>query len=145
MCDPVGVVALGIQVCGGLVSYYGSYKSQNESVAHVCTKLESLGATLLCLQKTLEDFRSVEPMVQVARNMTINCQSSLAVLEEQLRKCEATRSQDGFRGRLDLLRRRVLFPFHHATLRELETVVNILQIDLGTALHVLQLYVDIRV
>ena len=141
MCDPVGVISLGIEVCSGLVSYYDSYRSHDSYVARVCANLNGLHTILLSVQEILDGFQFTESMAQVVHERILACRGGMAMLEEKLQKCKATQLPDGIRGGLQSLRRRVLFPFHRVTLQELETTVDALQKDLGLALQALQLFV----
>lgn len=135
----VGIASLGIQVCQGLLSYYGGWKGYKGDIANAYTSItdlrETFGLLADCLRSTVLDpdrSRRVEECLR-------SCEGSLHKLEEKLHKLQGFHVPSGSRRKAYAELQRVWYPLYPKTLGKLRGIVEELQGRLSIALQVLQL------
>lgn len=136
----VGVVSLGIQVCQGLVSYYQSYKGQDEKVDDLLRDVDQLSITLETIQNCLSKphFQHFHATSQVNHNIIL-CGAAILRLNHLLTKCRQSVVPADTRERIKSLARRVVFPYHQNTIKDLRDTIKGLQNNLLVALQALHL------
>ena len=139
----VGLISLSIQSCQGLTSYYSAWKSYDEQVGHTYRNLDELRITcenLKCeLQRTIH---YQGPAVQQVVRLIASCQDGISSLHHALEQCRSVQIPDTLTAKIKLYRDRALYPFRKQTLQRLEDTVHSIQGNLGSALQLLQLYVE---
>lgn len=113
----VGIVSLGIQVCQGLVRYYGSWQDGREDIEATCNSVGNLAKTLGVLEVTLQSRTLGENEVHeehVEDSLTA-CTSSVHQLKRKLDKIEKVQGSD-IRSTLHELGRRLVYPFRERAL-----------------------------
>ncbi|PLB43768.1 hypothetical protein P170DRAFT_480727 [Aspergillus steynii IBT 23096] len=142
MCDPVGVISLGISVCQGLLAYYGPYKAFHEEIEDIICRTQNLDRTMRLLEKVLDGAQSSEvtqkaECARVAMRAIENCEQGLKRLRGTLKSCYKTSagSQSALKKKVQM--NRILYPFRRDTLMSMVSMVNGLQNNLNTALQML--------
>jgi hypothetical protein len=84
----VGVISLGLTVCQGLLTYYGSFKAYDERIHDFSNRITSFENKLKALKSVLANSQVfTSPLTAqsatVALDSIFNCQEGL----ERLRKC----------------------------------------------------------
>ena len=62
----VGIVSLGIQISGGLISYVGDVKNEKFEVTSICNQIEELGRTIEDLEKVVQPANATTSLVDPA-------------------------------------------------------------------------------
>ena len=136
----VGVISLGLQVCGGLLSYYKDFKSYNYYGDRIHRKLGGLQRTLQCLEKSLKDLAPwPKPAAENVRYQITSCEAGFQALKETWEECEVIASSNTSRERMQSLSRRLAFPFKKSKVQDVEAILSELQQNLDTALQTLLL------
>ena len=135
----VSVVSLGIQLCQGLLSYYGDYKSYDEDVSSLCRKVEDLRSTLEICADVLHKpgLTASKASVNVTKNIEA-CKDGLDSLQKSLDSCKKLSRPQGLKANLQNYGQRTLYPFKKSNLLQLQSTVVELQENLHTALLALQ-------
>jgi hypothetical protein len=137
----VGITSLGIQVCQGLLKYYGSWKDQKQNVARVLASTQGLSSTLGLLKEVLDkDFK--QENTDDVLSKIVDCESAIKEMAEELEKVKRIDSSDttpGFREKLRDHRRGLLYPFRESTLLKLQESLDDVQSNLTTAMQMLNL------
>ena len=136
----VGIISLGLQVCRGLVSYYEAYQGQDEKVADILRDISALNSSLKAIQRCLSKLssRQLETIAQ-AGDSVIDCAAVVKRLERLLAECHRTTIPPDFKERMQLLARKVAFPFRQSTIKDLKDTVKGLQINVVVALQNLEM------
>lgn len=146
MADPfsvaasaISVVSLGIQVCQGLLSYYSDYKSYDDTVGSLCTKIEGLQSTLEICEGALQ--KPGKPISNASANVTKSigaCKDNLSSLQTTLDSCKNISKPQGFRASIHDYGQQTLYPFRKSNILRLQSKVAELQDIVHTALLTLQ-------
>ena len=146
MADPlsvassaVGVISLAITTCQGVISYYNSWETQDQSIGDAKGKIERLCSSLSALEEILPKISSSSTIAAEVEQCVLSCKEGTARLQKFLRKCRENAAPLNFRDRLQDCRQRAIFPFRQSSLDSLREIVRDLEDSLGTALQVLQL------
>ena len=136
----VGVISLGLQVCGGLLSYYKAFKSYNDYGARIYGKLEGLQNTLQYLEDTLKNLSpSHHSATRNARKHIIACEHGFQALKNSWEECERVATSAPSKDWMQNLSRRAAFPFKKSKMQDTEVALTDLQQNLDTALQALQM------
>ncbi len=142
-----GIVSLGLQVCGGLITYYGAWKSHDKDVEEVFDKLTDLESTLktlagiLSIVESLDDNRA-DPL-QAARQKIHSCIDNLEKLQLALIKFESICQPTGVLDKIHNVRLRGMSFFTREELKGLRRSATETQINLSGANQILSLWVDL--
>lgn len=134
----VGVISLGIQVCQGLVKYYGSWKDAPKDVELMCKSMRSLEETLNMVNTAVKDNGVASQAQSRIRNEIDSCATSIAELQSRLievQEINGPRIWPKVHGQ----GRRLLYPFREGTLKKLIGIAVEMRDNLRFALDVLQL------
>lgn len=136
----VSIISLGLQVCQGLVSYYQTYQGQDEKVADILRDVSSLKKSLEAIQRCLPKLNSGQlDTIAQAGDSVIECAAAVKKLEQLLAECHRTAIPADFKERMQILARKVAFPFRQSTIKDLKDTVKGLQTNVVIALQILQL------
>ena len=139
----VGLISLSVQSCQSLTSYYSAWKSYDEQIGHTHRNLDELRITCENLEQELQRITQYqEPAVQQVVRLIISCRDGINSLRYALEHCQSVRIPDSLTAKIKVCRARALFPFRKQTLQRLEDTVHHIQGNLGSALQILQLYVE---
>lgn len=132
-----GLVSLGIQLCQGLLEYYGSWKDADSEVMTTFNALEDLTKVLLLLQSTLtsRDIK-LDTAAKVQASIAL-CQDGIAALQKKLHKVQLHPRGNAMGERFRSQAWRILYPFKKSTLVKLQEIVGDLRGNLHLALTVL--------
>ena len=136
----ISVVSLGIQICQGLLSYYGDYKSYDDTIGSLCRKIEGLRSTLEICEEALQ-----KPGLAISKasaNVTKSigaCKDSLASLQSMLDSCKKIPKPQRFKASIHNYGQQTLYPFKKPNVLRLKSTVAELQDNVNTALLVLQM------
>lgn len=132
MAEAIGIVSLGIQVCQGLLKYYGSWKDGRKDVAALCSSLESLSSILDRLEHTLtgtiEDKSTIKDCIKA-------CRSSIEQLDNKLSKVQSVADTGKLTAKIHDQGRRLLYPFRESTLVKLKEIVADIRSILALAVN----------
>lgn len=139
----VGLISLSIQSCQGLTSYYSIWKSYDEEIRQTYQSVEDLRIICENLEHELQRIPQVqEPAAQQVVRLIVSCQDGIQSLRHALDRCHSTQVSHSFAERIELYRARALYPFRKQTLQILKDTVQSIQGNLGSALQILQMYVE---
>lgn len=135
----ISVVSLGLQVCQGLTSYYGSWKDYDRDIDSFYCHLEGLSRNLQLLQTCLSN-QAFTPAFQgqVGKDV-LACKTEIDGLEKELAKIRSVALPSGVRDRLRSHLRRAQYPFKEAALMKLKGTVMGLQENVQLIVGVLNL------
>ena len=135
----VGVISLAITTCQGVISYYNSWDTQDQSISDAKGKTERLHNSLSALEEILPKISSSSAIAAEVEQCVLSCREGTARLQKFLGKCRENAAPLNFRDRLRDCRQRAIYPFRQSSLDSLKEIVRDLENNLGTALQVLQL------
>ncbi|KAG4441578.1 hypothetical protein IFR05_002963 [Cadophora sp. M221] len=135
----IGVVSLGIQVCQGLLQYYGSWKDSRKDVAAMCTSVESLSSTLTILEKTITGASTPDKNTQKCIEA---CSLSIEQLQKKLSKVQKVPG-DKLSTQIHDHGRRLLYPFRESTLVKLKEIVADIRSNLCLAVDTIHLQMTV--
>ena len=152
MADPlsitsgvVGILSLGIQVTQGLTTYYGLWKSHEDTLIHHDIRLDQLEKSLGILQTSISKLDHKDSLAtQNVASTIVACENGMKKLKSSLDQCRLSPAQPGLHHRVRDTSRKALFPFKKATLDSLRSTVTELQSNVDNALQILGMYVDVR-
>jgi len=135
----VGIISLGIQCCQGLIKYYDSWKGQDQAVTATCGSLESLGMTLVVLRKAITGRQFPPDIISIVEGQITSCEKGIDSLRRKLEKVQNNVLSSGFRDRVRLESKRLLYPFKESTLVKLKEIVHEIRAHLHLTLTTLQM------
>ncbi|KAF2788778.1 hypothetical protein K505DRAFT_366174 [Melanomma pulvis-pyrius CBS 109.77] len=143
MVDPgtaVGVISLGLQVLQGLSNYYSQFASFSVEITTVVERIQSLCAIIDALDGAVQKLQRDEPISAAVRQCIDACKAGLRDLEVYQKKCgEITLVPTTIEDKIQLVKKRLLFPFRKGTLEDLQKILDRLQSNLDTIILALQL------
>lgn len=134
----ISVVSLGIQVCQGLLSYYGDYKSYDDTIGSLCRNVEGLRSTLEICEEALQKpgLTTSKAGANVTKSMGA-CRDGLASLQNTLDSYKKIPKPQGFKASIHNYGQQTLYPFKKPNVLRLQSTVAELQANVNTALLVL--------
>jgi hypothetical protein len=136
----VGIISLGIQVCQGLIQYYGSWKDAPKDVAQMCESMRNLEETLKVLKVTIKDKGVATQAETGVQNSIDACTVSINELKDELIKVQVVKGSSIW-SKVHGRGRRLLYPFRESTLLKLKETITDIRENLSLAMDVLHLYV----
>jgi len=134
----VGIISLGIQVCHGLILYYGSWKNAPKDVAQMCKSVRNLEETLEVLKVTIKD-KGVATQAETGfQNSFDACTVSIDELRGELIRVQEVKGSSIW-SKAHGQGRRFLYPFRESTLLKLKGIVAEIRENLSLAVEVLHL------
>lgn len=125
----IGAVSLGIQLCQGLVSYYSDYKSSDDDIDRIISKLRELEKTLENLKNGITKFHNANAKeVEDVNKKILSCDDGIHKLQKILQKCRSSSNS------VQKIVKKIQYPFRKATLHDLDVSVKDLQENLNTGL-----------
>jgi hypothetical protein len=109
MADPfsaagsaVGVVALGLEVCKGLVWYIGKVKGEKQELSHISERLDELADVLENLTNTLGHAGptpgcTIKTSTVLASSGVIACSTALEAIRQKVQPFKTAKPAQGFR------------------------------------------------
>jgi hypothetical protein len=138
----VGIASVGIQVCQGLISYYGDWKGYFSDIRSTYDAITDLSKTLKLLESTLGRGDLEKERAEQVDICLQRCEAALKELGETLRRLQEHIMPEGTREKLRSALQRSWYPFKKETLGEVKANVVDVQERLKFALQVLQLDID---
>jgi len=134
----VGVVALGIQVCQGLVSYLRSVRGRRQEIANHLREAQSLISVFSSLNDVLPRLDQQQcadsPLI---RQCLLDCQGQLVQLRLQICKLGGSPDPADIKGKMKEAGRAALYPFREGELtsihRSLQSLLSNLTLAISTA------------
>jgi len=134
----VGFISLGIQVCQGLMQYYGSWKDAVKDVAQMCKSIQNLEETLKVMKVTIEDKGVATKAEAVVQSSIDTCIFSIKELQDELIKVPEVKGPTIW-SKVHGQGRRLLYPFRESTLVKLKEIIADIRENLSLAVDVLHL------
>lgn len=141
----VGIVSLGLQVCQGVLNYYGDWKDRDDDILRMYNATDDLGRSFWFLKAMLNSMAHdlpVDVINNVERNIT-SCEGGIIRLETklgELRRHGGTKLQEKVHDKA----LKAFYPFQAKSLAKLSTIVSELRDNLGFALSVLQTHLSLN-
>lgn len=141
----VGIVSLALQVSQGLAKYYGHFKQFDGDIATSVQRLERFHAILKAVEGPVRKLeRDNDCISEEIRLAMIKCTDSLQKLEEWVQHCHQAPVPGKRKSRLLRVQERILFPFRRDALDQINEYLSVVQANLDTILHALNLDTAIR-
>ncbi|KAJ5757468.1 uncharacterized protein N7511_006162 [Penicillium nucicola] len=146
MSDPLSIAAgiagflsLGIQVTQNLVDFYSTYKGQDADIAKITTNMENLQGSFRSLEIAIQQRQSQPQAEELLQDVDKATQRCFEVVKELEAECQRFRTDSTtcLKGRLQVVGRRVTYPFRKSTLQKIEEDVGEIRESLLFALNVL--------
>ncbi|EHK41615.1 putative ankyrin repeat protein [Trichoderma atroviride IMI 206040] len=139
-----GIVSLGIEVCQGLLEYYGSWKDAESEVMTTYNSMKDLTKILLIVESTLNSQdQTSEIIVKIHDNVAL-CKGGIAQLNKKLQKIKVISLPSTTGEKLLSQARRALYPFKKSTLIKLQEIVEELQAKLHLTLTTLNINISLQ-
>ncbi|KAH7130131.1 hypothetical protein B0J11DRAFT_522504 [Dendryphion nanum] len=136
----VGFTSLGVQICQGINSFYGPFKSFHDDIDAIVIRVEGLQASLEALQSVRNRLDRPSTIVDAQLNDAINsCARQLERVDLTRKKYGDVRLPETWEDKARIARKRLLWPFKKDALTELQTNLDRLQSNLQVALDILGL------
>ena len=150
MADPftsaasaAGIVTLGLQVCGGLITYCRAWKSYDRNVVDAIEKLTELDCTLKTLDSTIRIVEDIDHSntenLQLARQKIYSSTVSLNRIHSSLIEIESIAKPAGLLDKVHNVRLRSMSFFTKEKFKTLQNSITETQRNLGSANQFLQL------
>jgi ankyrin repeat domain-containing protein 50 len=133
----VGIVSFGIQLCQGLVQYYGSWKDRDDNIKATTSSLENLSTILVLIQTSVQGRSFPKDIVETVEKSIESCESGIKQLNNKLAKVKSTDKAD-LKSKLKDHGGRLLYPFKESTLAKLREVVADIRANLSLSLAALR-------
>lgn len=141
----VGIASLGKTVCHGLLSYYEHWKEYKGDIQRSYASIALLGRTLASLEYLLlHNDKSQKSMQQLEECMEA-CNRELSELSDKLRRLRAYQQPVNLQQKTWTELQRLSWPFMKGTLTKLKMHADNAQSQLGLALSVMNLEVNMEV
>lgn len=134
--EALGIVSLGLQVCGGLLKYYESWKDCGKDVAATHESLSGLEKTFNLLKTTIKDQVLSQDIIGHVEQSIVSCEDGIKSLKKRLDKVWASKIPAGLPAKVY---RRALYPFKESTLAKMREAVQDLRGNLALSLSALQM------
>lgn len=130
----VGVVSLGIQVCGEIVSYCQAWKGFDDDIRTFSQKADGLRVPLEVLRGLLASSTAADAAISK------DVEEKLRHIERVIKRLKQAIDQFASRGSGDMAAIRVhfkkaIYPFRKNSLRDMSSDLDSLQLSLHTILH----------
>ncbi|KAJ6086643.1 hypothetical protein N7467_005557 [Penicillium canescens] len=133
----VGVISLGLVVCGEIVAYGRGYRDYGEDIRNMTTKAESLCVPLRTLREMIEKCRITQPDAAAdlsEKAMSINV--SVTRLQDILKRYGPNNAPEDFSDKARNQLKRALYHFRKDALRDMAADLDSIQTILQTTLSV---------
>lgn len=140
----VGIVSFGLIACQGLLKYYESCRSSNESIKTMCSNLEDLAEVLAVMDQIIK-IRRADNVLQtdtalVVENAMKSCEFPLKKLRKKLDKVSSNNTGTGTADKLTFFGRKLQYPFKESTIIKIKHLVQESRDNLQLALATLNMY-----
>lgn len=150
MTDPLsiaagtaGIVTLGLQVCGGLITYCKAWKSHDKSVEEALERLTSLLLTIESLDQILSvvgtNDDNTADSFRVARDKIYSCTANLNTLRSILIELESISAPAGILDKIHNVRLRSTALFNKEKFKGFQSSVEDTQLKLSSAIQIFSL------
>lgn len=126
------MASLSIQVCQGLLIYYGDWKDYDD-IREVYIGIDDINQTFQLLNSKLLDLAET-PFVKRAKQCLKTCEDNVLQLKARLEKIQK-KGPDGTKQKIQAIGLRLLYPFRKSTLDKLKVIVQFLIRQLGVAVQ----------
>jgi len=134
-----GFVSLGLTVCQGLLTCYGSWKDAPADVERMRESIKALNDTFKVLGTFIKNKKFSSGIRNVVKQSIESCAGGLKLLESKLDKIKVTPESDKWNEKAKAQFRRSLYPFRESTVEKLMRIANELRNNLSVALQALQM------
>ncbi|KAJ5793745.1 hypothetical protein N7457_000344, partial [Penicillium paradoxum] len=137
MSDPlstaVGIISLGLQVCGEIVSFCQAWQGFSEDIQSIVEKADGLRVPLKTLRDMIEDSYTTDPTLAKDLEQKAMC------IERAIRRLKAAtdRYTSSDRNTLGFQLRKAAYPFRKDGLRDMASDLDSVQLLLHTTLQIL--------
>ncbi|CAI7614167.1 unnamed protein product [Penicillium glandicola] len=132
----VGIISLGLQVCGEIVSFCQAWRGFNEDIQNITEKADGLRMPLRALREMIEDFRTTDPTIASdLETKAMSIERAIKRLKTATDRYASTTSDtDSLRFQL----KKAAYPFRKEGLRDMASDLDSIQLVLHTALQILE-------
>jgi ankyrin repeat domain-containing protein 50 len=135
----VGVVSLGLTVCQGLITWYGSWKDAPVDVEQMRESIKALNDIFKFLDTLTKNEKFGSDIRNIVKQSLGSCEGGLNRLKSKLDKVKVAPESDNWNERARAQLRRSLYPFKEGTVEKLMRIANELRNNLTVALQALQM------
>jgi hypothetical protein len=131
-----GSISLGLQVCGGIIKYYGDCKGQHGDIAALTARVEDLSDVMEFLHGVFQASQQQghSPYHVVVRQV-LSCEATIHELDDKLKKLRATTSSTNqLKKTAKDAYRKAMYPFRKPETQALNATLADLQHNLHVAI-----------
>ncbi|KAJ5338597.1 hypothetical protein N7452_005325 [Penicillium brevicompactum] len=133
----VGVISLGLSVCGKIVDYCRAYHGYDEDIRKVTVNAESLGEILQDLNDVIDITQTIQPLAAIRLSKKIvGIEEQIKRIESVLKRYGPDKNTEGFSQKARNQVKKSIYAFRKDALREMAADLDGLQKNLQTALEV---------
>ncbi|CAI7599445.1 unnamed protein product [Penicillium pancosmium] len=138
----VGVISLGLQVCGKIVNYTQAVRGQNDDIQNLASKAENIRCSLKQLRELIEETRDDSP--DFASDLEVQAFGLKANVEKLRAKIEQYKpvATETFQDKARSTFKKVIYPLKKEALFEIGGCLDGMQATLRTALSIFELKQD---
>ena len=138
-----GIVTLGLQICGGLITYCRAWRSHDRNIEEALERLTGLERTLRALSGILSAVEALDDNardeVQVARDHIYACKGDLRKLNACLIELESISQPTGVLDKVHNVRLRSVSFFNKDKFKTLRNSVMGVQQQMANAMQILNM------
>lgn len=138
-----GVFSLGMTICSGIIDYCSAVNGADEEVDRIARKATRMQNTMHLLENILRDNQALierdyaDPLHQMVEII----RAGIDILQEAVKKCwRELQSGNPMQAISRSTAKRALYPFRQKSLLSLSSVLDGLQLELSTAMHMCVLH-----
>lgn len=145
MADPfsvagsaVGVVSLGLAVCGTLVRYVQSIEGRHQAIKDTLSVIENLRLVFIVLKPSLESIdQQGDTAALPIHTCLVNCEGKVRDLEQFVAELEGSSSDGSIVDKIKDAGKAIVYPFQEDKLEALkesvDSLVKILHLSISSA------------
>jgi len=138
----VGIISFSLQICQGILQYYGSWKDQDSEVANMCASLDNLSGSLTVLSHTVQRHALRPSILDIAAKNMNRVNMDMERLEVELKKAQSADNESlkpGVRAAMRRHARRAFYPFREETLQKIQNAISEARSNLNLSLQLLDM------
>jgi hypothetical protein len=133
----VGVISLGISVCGGLLDYYRSWKGVDDDASRIYKYIDDVNGILEVLQTILQRDEFGGESRRLVEERIVSCADGIRELDGVWKKFKDVPNAPKAKSRISSYFKRACYPFQEQTLSKIQSNASEIRDNLNLAVGIL--------